>query len=216
MRRRAEGERVQRLRIAKLKAELHDLRRRCTRWAQDNREQLAAVDPEMPESLDDRGADNWRPLVAIAEVAGGIWPTLIRTAAEELCGQQDDAESRGVMLLADIRAILEELEKDRITSELLASKLGDLEDRPWQEWGRGRKPITKAGVARLLKPFEIRPNTIRTPEGTPRGYRAEDFQDAFNRYLTDNPGQTATPQHPLVETGLGRDQTETEGERVAP
>jgi hypothetical protein len=57
------------------------------------------------------------------------------------------------------------------------------------EFNRG-KPITKAGLARLLKPFRILPTTIRLDVNhTAKGYYLSAFQDAFTRYLS---AQTVT------------------------
>jgi hypothetical protein len=42
-------------------------------------------------------------------------------------------------------------------------------------------------VADLLRPFEIKPKDIRTPDGTKRGYDLGVCKDAFERYLPRNP-----------------------------
>src|SRR5260370_10770113 len=81
MRRRAPGETVDRIRRDALLRRLDPLRRRSARWAADHLAALRAADPAVPEALDDRQADNWRPLLAIADAAGGAWPGRRRTAA---------------------------------------------------------------------------------------------------------------------------------------
>ena len=55
-------------------------------------------------TLHDRAADNWRPLFAIADLAGGNWPTLARQVAVRLSegGAEQDASVR-VQLLMDIK-----------------------------------------------------------------------------------------------------------------
>jgi hypothetical protein len=50
------------------------LARKLARWAKDNFAALAACDPPLPPGVFNRLADNWRPLFAIAQVAGGDWP----------------------------------------------------------------------------------------------------------------------------------------------
>jgi hypothetical protein len=57
------------------------LRSQAARWAADHFEKLADPDPQIPEALNDRADDNWRPLLAIADLAGGEWPQLARQAA---------------------------------------------------------------------------------------------------------------------------------------
>jgi hypothetical protein len=65
-----------------------------------------------------------------------------------------------------------------------------MEDRPWAEYGRQAKPISKNQIARLLKSFGIRPGTKRDGKETFKGYYRSQFEDAFARYL---PSQTVTP-----------------------
>src|SRR5580765_6635537 len=50
--------------------------RKLARWAHDNFAALQACDPPMPPGAYNRVADNWRPIFAIAQIAGGDWPQL--------------------------------------------------------------------------------------------------------------------------------------------
>jgi hypothetical protein len=44
----------------------------------------------------------------------------------------------------------------------------------------------------MLKVFGIVPNTIQLPDGSqPNGYKRSQFEDAFNRYLSQPPGSPA-------------------------
>lgn len=162
---------------------LRGLGRRAALSAQEHMERLRGADPIIPAGLDDRAADNWRPLFAIADVAGGRWPELARKVAVMLSGNARVDESPGVIMLGDIRMVRNERGIDRVitTTDLLAA-LAAREDRPWPEWNGG-SPITASQLARLLKPFGIRPTTIRIGTETAKGYRFADFDDAFARYL---------------------------------
>lgn len=97
--------------------------------------------------------------------------------------------SVGIQLLADLRAMFEEQQTDRLASKEICEALALMEDRPWPEWKVG-KPIITRQLAKLLKPFGIVPSTIRTDHGTPKGYRLEQFKDAFARYLITEPQQS--------------------------
>ena len=44
-------------------------------------QRLAEADPDVPDELHDRAADNWRPLLDIANAVGGDWPERARAAA---------------------------------------------------------------------------------------------------------------------------------------
>ena len=60
---------------------LRILARQMVRWLDDNEEVLRSAEPAMPPSMHNRKADNWRPLLSIADAAGGDWPECARTAA---------------------------------------------------------------------------------------------------------------------------------------
>jgi putative DNA primase/helicase len=182
MRRRLPEERVERLRDAD--PELSRLCRMAARWSADRLEALRGADPETPEGLDDRAADNWRPLLAIADLAGGPWPERARRAALFLSGAEAaEDESVRVMLLADIREIFADREADRLLSSDIAETLAKRESRPWPEWGKNQKPISGRQIASLLSPFRIVPGTVRTEDARGSGYKIEQFEESFRRYL---------------------------------
>src|SRR5690606_21805116 len=137
MRRRLPSEHVERLRADQADAFL-DLRRQAVRWGEDSIPELRHADPEMPEGLNDRAADNWRFLVAIADLAGGEWPARARETAMALSGDSaTDTDSVRTMLLADAADLIEAA-NGRLASTTLGEQLGDMEERPWPEWNRGR------------------------------------------------------------------------------
>jgi hypothetical protein len=193
MRRRKEGEHVERFRRDRAMAECEPLRRKAARWAQDHAADLRVADPQMPEELSDRGQDKWRILIAIADCVGGEWPARARAAARKLSETVDDEEVR-VQLLSDIRDVFVAHNTDRLASETIVGDLVKLEHRPWPEMGKLRKPMTTRGLAALLKPFDITSKTVRlSPTETPKGYDRADFDDAFSRYL---PAENATTPQP--------------------
>jgi putative DNA primase/helicase len=201
LRRRRPDEAVEPLRLDRT-GELEDLARKAARWTADHAAELAAVDPAMPEGIINRAADNWRPLLAVADSAGGDWPARTRHAATELSTEGDDQSSIRVALLADIRTAFAAKAVDRLSSDELAAYLANLDDRPWPDYRAG-KPITKTQVARLLKPLRVSSGTIRLPDGsTPKGYYLTAFRDAFARYLL---AQNATPPQPQDFRGYGAD-----------
>lgn len=153
---------------------------------------------EAPQALNDRAADNWRHLLAIADALGGGWPQIGREAAVGLSGAEEDGAIR-VMLLGDIRVIFADLNQTRIASPTLAEALAKMEERPCPEWHHG-KPITPKQIATLLSPFEVRPKMLRIGTGEAvRGYEISNFDDAFARYLSFS---SATPQQTNVHAGF--------------
>ena len=174
-----------------------EYKRKALRWTADNLPALRGADPEMPEQLFNRCADNWRPLLAIADLASETWGTRARQAAKKLLRDTEDDSAR-VMLLEDIKVYFTN-HGDRIKSDDLVSHLSTLEDRPWPEWTK-QKPITVRQVAQLLKPFRIKPEVLRFGKETARGYNVSDFQDAFSRYI---PPVSVTPKQPSNDAGFG-------------
>jgi putative DNA primase/helicase len=130
--------------------EFSALRRQAARWADDNFSSLTDPDPEIPDALNDRAADNWRPLIAIADLAGGEWPKRAREAACLLSGEGHDTPSTNVELLADIHRAFSDL--DVIRSDDLVNKLVADPERPWADWKHG-KALTQKQLAGLLKPL---------------------------------------------------------------
>jgi putative DNA primase/helicase len=190
LQRKSPGAKVERLR-KRDNGEFAVLRRKIARWATDNFPKLEAdPDPQTPEVLNDRAADNWRPLFQIAELAGGNWPGRAREAACILSGAGHDNSAIQVELLADIQKAFGEV--DIITSAALVEALvADLE-RPWATWGKNAKPLTQNQLARLLRPFGIVSETVH-PVGRPhaKGYGRARFTEAWEAYL---PGQnTSSP-----------------------
>ena len=164
--------------------ELIVLARKAARWAKDHIEELGAADPKIPADLNDRAADNWRPLLAIADLAGADWQDWARRAAVSLSADAvADQDSIRTLLLGDIRTVFRSRAADRMSSDDIVAYLTNLDDRPWPEFNRG-KQMTKAGLARLLKPFRVLPVTIRLEANrTAKGYYLSAFEDAFTRYL---------------------------------
>lgn len=194
MKRKKPDDMVDRFIPHKAEPSLKILASKIARWRDDNFMALCNADPETPAGLNDRASDNWRPLLAIADLIGGTCPEVARLAAITLAEdeQDEDNASIGVMLLGDIKEIFEAHKADRISTEDLLFDLHAMEERPWLEWSRGRA-ITSRQIARHLKPFDVAPRTLRMGYKTQKGYELGQFKDAFDRYLTNLSVTTAQP-----------------------
>ena len=171
-------------------AELRMLRGQFARWAADNMESLRRAKPTVPEGFYNRVACNWRPLLAVADRAGGDWPELARKAAEALTGKEPGT------VYAETLAAIKTLfgDKERMFSEDIVRELHAIEGGPWAEWGRSGKPISQNALARLLKP--IAPEQVRIGYESKKGYERHQFRDAFDRYLPPEPGgPPSQPNH---------------------
>jgi hypothetical protein len=172
-------------------------RRQLMRWASDNQESLRSADPSVPDALGARHADVWRPLLAIADAAGGEWPALARQAAVALHGVNDDEGDFGLLMLQDVRDIMGD--SPVIFTERLLRQLIEMDDRPWSEYGRFDKPITARGLASLLGRFGVKPGTVRLHEDTGKGYALQKLAPAFLRYLPAPSAESVTSvTNPIV------------------
>src|SRR5262249_49005775 len=77
-----------------------------------------------------------------------------------------------------------------------------MEDRPWAEWGRSQKPITKNQLAALLKPFDVVPGQVWAAGKNKRGYERQALDGIFTRYLPSRGFQSARPLDALPHKEL--------------
>ena len=171
----------------------------AARWAEYNREALSATDPDVPDGLGDRQADSWRPLLAVADVLGGDWPSRAREAAVVVSRFQTDADDDlPVRLLADLATIFDRTHADHIASAQLVRALVELPERPWVVYAHG-KPLTELQLSMLLRPFGVHPR--QWGEGpkafhrSVRGYCLSDLKPVFANYV-EEPGTPGTPGTP--------------------
>ena len=169
--------------------DLAPLRAKAARWVRDSEAALRKADPEWADELNDREADNWRPLLAVAQVAGRSWPQQAELASKALSESDDELGEVSLQLLFDVRKIVGDAvnlpssgRAGLITSAELATRLGSLGDRPWADWREG-KPISSTQVASILRPFDVRPRVHRFPGGTMRAYICAELEDVCDRYL---------------------------------
>ena len=164
------------------------VRARCARWAADHAAALREADPDMGARFG-RSADVWRPLFAIADEAGGDWPALARSAADILETSASKVTgggtTLGVMLLADIREVFGD--REHIQSEELDRALNALTERPWATLRPGDKPMTPQARGRLVATYGI--ETVEV-SGRRKGYRREQFEEAWAVYLSDDTGES--------------------------
>jgi putative DNA primase/helicase len=191
MRRKQPGETVQRLRWNSrhgetVKAHLQTVARALARWSFDHVHRLKDIDPAIPNGLHDRAADNWSPLLTIANAIGGPWIEQANAAAVALSTGETKTEPCGIEVLRDLEELFKTDARERFPSQGLCDALALLEERPWGDFRRG-KPISSAQLARLLREFGIQSQSIRTEAGVQRGYYRDAFDDAFARYLATAP-----------------------------
>jgi hypothetical protein len=190
MRRRAPDERIESFR-RRVHAPIGEgLRRRLAGWATTILDEATEARPEMPAGVDDRDADIWEPLLAVADVAGGDWPKQAREAARALVAVAREVEpSLNIRLLADLRTVFGD--EEQMTTKHILADLCLLEDAPWNDL-KG-KPITDNQLARRLRQYGVKSKNVRIGDAVPKGYIRADLYDVWRRYLPPLADKPATP-----------------------
>ncbi|MFJ1613872.1 DUF3631 domain-containing protein [Streptomyces sp. NPDC088251] len=224
MRKRAPNEHVESYRQRLNEKEGFVLRDRLAEWADSVRDSVKDAWPEMPDGINDRPADVWEPLLAVADAAGGHWPERARAACVELvhAAQDNDEASLGVRLLTDLRDAVF-CGAERLPTAVILERLLAMDDAPWADLDD--KPLNSRGLAKFLGQYvtpankPIKPRGIRISSGTPKGYYAEDLTDAWARYCPPPPPRSATSATaatPQVRGGESVADTATDIRHTAP
>jgi Protein of unknown function (DUF3631) len=175
-------------------AALLPLKRQAIRWALDNQAALRAFRPKMPDGLNDRHEDSWRPLLAIAECAGGPWPELARAAAVALTEDQLDEIPVNIYLLGALREIFRSV--PQLPSTVILKRLNRDDEAPWRRLNNGAG-LDAHDLAKHLRDFRVRSKGLYwkgsewiaeewgeyPAAGMAKGYRRAWLEDAWERYL---------------------------------
>src|SRR3954453_19123665 len=193
MRRRHAGETVEPFRHRIHSRQALAVRMTIEAWAGGQPTQIEW--PEMPASVEDRDADVWEPLIAVADLVGGEWPHRAREAAVALVALSKDSEpSLGIRLLADIKSVFipdDAPAVDALASKVLLQRLHEIAESPWHDL-KG-KPLDERRLSGFLKQYGVKSKTVRIVDSTPKGYARADLHDAWARYLPPpSPAKSAT------------------------
>lgn len=155
--------------------------------------------PDMPPEVQDRDADVWEALIAVADAAGDDWPIRAWEAAVALVTEsKQSTPSLGIRLLADLRRAFGD--HDAMFTEDVLAALHKIEEAPWADL-RG-KPLDSRGLSSRLRPYGINPKQVRIGESR-KGYARTDLFDAWQRYL------------PAAAESETRETSETSGDDVS-
>ncbi len=201
MRRRAPTAQVEAWRRRVHASEGEKLREQLTAWAPDVYEDVREAWPDMPVGIEDRDADVWEALLAVADAAGGDWPARARCSAVALVADSKaGTPSLGVRLLADLRTVFGDL--DAMSTKDILVALNSDDEAPWSEIGRGKDPELNArGLAMRLRQYGVTSKNVRGDK-VAKSYTRDDLWDAWSRYLPPlgpPPMESATSATPFPE-----------------
>jgi Protein of unknown function (DUF3631) len=185
MRRRAPHETITPFRRRVYAKEGNKLRDQLAAWSASAIKQMTNARPGMPEGIEDRNADVWEALLAIAEAAGEHWPKRAQVAAVTLVAAAADREpSLGIRLLSDLRDIFGE--QDQMTTVEILQRLHSLSEAPWNDL-KG-KQLNDRGLAFRLREYSVKSRTLNLGgEARAKGYARADLHDVWQRYLPLGP-----------------------------
>jgi hypothetical protein len=186
MRRRMKAQSVERFLQVRATAEAKPIHADAARFVEARRADIEqayrhALDTDLA-FLNDRDADLWMPLFAICSVIDAERLPALKTSAVALSAvkTRDDVDESDVLtLLRDIRAVWPEGE-EKCETAILLEKLKALEESPWLE-----HQLNARKLARMLKPFDVEPRTLRIGVHTAKGYLYDQLKVAFSPYLDD-------------------------------
>jgi hypothetical protein len=218
MRRRAPGETVSPYRHRRDRPALRQLAELLTAWLRTDLPLLEKAEPDMP--VEDRAADTWEPLVAVADHAGAHWPDRARAAVLVLtteAAENSDISAR-VRLLIDCRAAF--ADHDAIPTAVLLERLRHDPEAPWGDYGP--TGLTAMKLGKLLREYDIHSSNIRfLGLGQAKGYHRADFADAWTRYCPTTPDRSpvegqAVPAVPASSPQLSAGRLENPGRPSRP
>ena len=172
MRRRTPGDRVVRpFRLRFAEAQLKRAFGVCQGWAKRAEAPLRVAMPDLP--VENRDADVWEPLVAIADLAGDEWAQRAHKACKALTATKEPGV--GPSLLADVRRVFGD--DDKVPAGVLLERLRELPDSRWRF-----DTFTSRGLAKLLGEFGVSSQAVRCDGEVVRGYKRDAFTEAWDMY----------------------------------
>jgi putative DNA primase/helicase len=156
------------------------IKAKCAAFARDMGQYIAESGKIRGEGLNDRAADTFDPLFVIARLAGAEWEKKLHEAALALCSTAD-IENSGSGLILDIIDIIGENGGEKMFSRDIVAIL--------REGGmKSQTPknpsLNEHQMARILRPYGVKPTAIRIGKEVRNGYLGEDFRDALKRYVS--------------------------------
>lgn len=175
------------------------IREQITSWADDVRDQVATLRPEYPAGLRGRNRERWAPLLKVATVAGGPWPSrCLNLIAADLEDQADDRESgiervpRHVQLLRDIAEVWP-ADEDFMHTPRMVDALQNYRPDWWGALNQYGK-LTAQGMGRMLSShFNVRADRLSKDTGQGRrGYYLQSFLSSWRSFGV-SPAVSPTP-----------------------
>jgi hypothetical protein len=146
--------------------------------------------PYLPEELNSRAKDCWKPLFKIATYFGDDWVERCRVASIALELEADDPEDSSLSkrLLSDCKTVFV---GDRMPTADLVHALCALEEAPWRS-----QDLNANRLAFHLKAYGLKSVVFYSEDKKQiRGFKRVQFEEAWSRYLQE----TVRPVRPVTQ-----------------
>jgi hypothetical protein len=182
MKRRMERDEIADFRKRYAEAEAKPIREELERWCEEAQGKIDLNALRLPPDIRDRDADIWEPLFAIAQIAGGPWPSRVAESARWFVNARvdDSADSSGLRLLRDCVVALEHART--CEPDWLRAELFNMSDAPWSAWGKNGTGLTTFTMKQWLKDYGIKSYAVKVGGRTVKGYHIKQFTDELARY----------------------------------
>lgn len=191
MRKRTPDEHVEQFRTRRAEKRAQPTVRDLQAVMTEARVRLMGAEPDLPQGVEDRAAEVWEPLIAVADEAGGHWPATARAACEAfvLHAPVDEDMSLGIRLLRDCRDAIKATgmttggDLDKVSTSDLLARLHRLPDAGWSTH-RGSNGLTHRQLCALLRGYGVVKTKYRDGGKTYNGFEiGAGFTDAWRRYV---------------------------------
>jgi len=204
--------------LDELREDTEDHRQKLARWAKDNvarlRTKVKHTDvPKDIRSMNSRAFENWRPLFAIADLAGEDLAMRIRDSARFIL-KKDEGDDWATELLKELHRYFIETGADKIHTEDFVKDLNDQEDGPWVTYCGGF-PIKPTNIAKYMKKFQVKSKDVRIGSIVRKGYHLRTVAPVFARYLAPETLQTLQPSNHNEKQPTGKRYNVADTESVA-
>lgn len=166
LKRKREDERVERYLSRRVADDCDAIRIKTDKWVRANMDHFMDANPPVIEELSDRAFEIVEPLLAIAGRAQG-WTKRAKDAAKFLLTAEAAPLSEGARILLAAKELFDGTNADKITTASLSDSTG----------------LNGKSLGVKLARYGIKPTTIRFPHTVAKGYKRDQFVDAWERYL---------------------------------
>lgn len=202
MKRRSKGQQVERFRQTRAFEAAEPVREGASQFVQANDAEIASAYQSVLDSdldfLSDRDSEIWSALFTLCKVLDSERLHELKQSALTLSAAKDGDdvdESFALTLLRDIKSVWpggwDKGGEDKCETAFLISKLKELEESPW---GEIEHPLTARKLARMLRPFDVEPRSVRIGDRTPKGYFYKHLKPVLDLYLGEKSATCATEQ----------------------